>query len=174
MILLCAANLPASVKQSTQSAQNTAAPSPPITGQTASAPKIPVVRSLGFANCLVSSYSYIPDRSLVEDCALEHGISFEALNHCMSRVMETPPSEDDNPEKPSGLALVRRSFQHSMDVNATKSCTIRLDEKIWCVRDDGHWSDCGRTEAKRSDVGVVVDETERLWTERNKDLLRSS
>lgn len=164
VILLCATNIPASVDQDTK---KTISSSPSATGQAASFPKIPIVRSLGFANCMVSSYEYIPDRNLVENCALEHGVSFEAVNDCMSRVMENPPSEDNNPKKASGLSLVRRSFQHSMDVNVTKSCTIRLDEKIWCVRDDGKWIDCGHDDANRSEVGVLVDETERLWMEKN-------
>lgn len=24
----------------------------------------------------------------------------------------------------------------------TKSCTVRLDEQIYCIRDDGEWVDC--------------------------------
>ncbi|RFU29481.1 hypothetical protein B7463_g6857, partial [Scytalidium lignicola] len=38
---------------------------------------------LGFTMCLSRDYQDIPDRNLVEDCSLEHGIDFEKLNECM-------------------------------------------------------------------------------------------
>ncbi|KAI9649828.1 hypothetical protein NHQ30_002410 [Ciborinia camelliae] len=37
---------------------------------------------LGFTMCLTRDYKDIPDRSLVEDCALEHGMDFDKLNAC--------------------------------------------------------------------------------------------
>ncbi|KAF4631914.1 hypothetical protein G7Y89_g6219 [Cudoniella acicularis] len=40
---------------------------------------------LGFTMCLTRDYQDIPQRSLVEDCALEHGIEFEKLNECASK-----------------------------------------------------------------------------------------
>lgn len=30
----------------------------------------------------------------------------------------------------------------SPQVNATFSCTIRLNEEVYCIRDDGEWKDC--------------------------------
>ncbi|KAK7218739.1 hypothetical protein V2G26_006742 [Clonostachys chloroleuca] len=38
--------------------------------------------SLGFIMCLTKDYKHIPDRSLIEDCALEHAIDFQQLNDC--------------------------------------------------------------------------------------------
>ncbi|KAK3307564.1 uncharacterized protein B0T15DRAFT_493039 [Chaetomium strumarium] len=35
---------------------------------------------LGFTMCLTRDYKHIPQRSLVEDCALEHAIDFSKLN----------------------------------------------------------------------------------------------
>ncbi|KAE8447682.1 hypothetical protein EG329_010488 [Mollisiaceae sp. DMI_Dod_QoI] len=37
---------------------------------------------LGFTMCLTRDYHDIPSKSLVEDCALEHGIDFDKLNEC--------------------------------------------------------------------------------------------
>lgn len=31
---------------------------------------------------------------------------------------------------------------HFPQANVTKSCTIRLNNEIYCIRDDGEWSDC--------------------------------
>ncbi|KAK8052041.1 hypothetical protein PG993_003426 [Apiospora rasikravindrae] len=41
--------------------------------------------SLGFTMCLTRDYPDIPQRELVEDCALEHGIDFEKLNNCAAQ-----------------------------------------------------------------------------------------
>lgn len=141
MLMLCAANLPFE-----------------------SAPRTPVIRSLGFANCLISDYEQIPSRSLVESCTLEHGINFESLNQCASH-------EDDNlddpqdpiPDDPSGIALLRKSIKHSQDVGVKTSCTVRVDEKVWCVRDGGEWKDC----YNGSGVSTLVEEVERLYAQRN-------
>ena len=87
------------------------------------------VVSLGFATCLVLSYPRIPDRDLVENCALEHGIGFEALNACVS-------------EDGKGSDLLRASVGRSADAGVVKSCTVRVAGKIWCIRDGGQWKEC--------------------------------
>ncbi|KAI2615670.1 hypothetical protein GGR54DRAFT_642150 [Hypoxylon sp. NC1633] len=40
---------------------------------------------LGFTMCLTRDYKLIPQRELVEDCALEHAIDFEKLNDCAAQ-----------------------------------------------------------------------------------------
>lgn len=85
--------------------------------------------SLGFTNCLVMSYSKIPDRALVEGCALEHGIAFEDLNSCIS-------------EEGKGLDLLRESVERSHNAGVVKSCTVRVAGETFCVRDGGEWKDC--------------------------------
>ncbi|KAH6634497.1 hypothetical protein B0J18DRAFT_461661 [Chaetomium sp. MPI-SDFR-AT-0129] len=40
---------------------------------------------LGFTMCLTRDYKHIPQRSLIEDCALEHAIDFEKLNECATK-----------------------------------------------------------------------------------------
>lgn len=114
--------------------------------------------SLGFIMCLTKEYKMIPDRTLVEDCALEHAVDFQSLNRCAT------PDEGGH-----GLELLRASVQRTAQVsrpppnpssplrgsradpgtlppqaNVTTSCTIRLDDQIYCIRDGGEWKDCPR------------------------------
>lgn len=124
--------------------------------------RTPTIRYLGFANCLIGSYERIPEREFVQACALEHGLDFDAINRCAS-------SEQDDPAVGSkgGLALLRESARHSEAVDVSLSCTIRLDEKIWCVRNGRVWKDCAR-HGHGSQVHVLVDEVRRLWMEKNQ------
>ena len=108
-------------------------------------PDDPVI-SLGFSNCLTSSYPKIPSRGLVESCALEHGVSFQDLNNCIS-------------EEGKGLDLLMRSVERSEAAGVTKSCTVRVNNKPWCIRDGGEWKDC----QGGSDVQSLVAEIERLY-----------
>ena len=84
---------------------------------------------LGFANCMTSDYKDIPERSLVEDCALDSGVDFQKLNACIS-------------DEGEGMDLLRASVERSHEKHVTKSCTIRLDGKVRCIRDGGEWYDC--------------------------------
>ena len=85
--------------------------------------------SLGFSTCLIMSYQRIPDRDLVTQCALEHGIPFNDLNACIS-------------EEGKGLDLLEASVERSEKLGVKKSCTVRIDGRQWCVRDGGQWKDC--------------------------------
>ncbi|KAI5867015.1 hypothetical protein GGS23DRAFT_593745 [Durotheca rogersii] len=60
---------------------------------------------LGFTMCLTRDYKLIPQRELVEDCALEHAIDFDKINECATR--------DDGA---FGLALLRDSVKRTEDV----------------------------------------------------------
>ncbi|KAH8123545.1 hypothetical protein LI328DRAFT_94860 [Trichoderma asperelloides] len=60
---------------------------------------------LGFVMCLTKDYDLIPDRALIEDCALEHAIDFNKLNECAAR-----------DETAHGIELLRNSVQRSADV----------------------------------------------------------
>ena len=88
-----------------------------------------VKRSLGFSTCLVMSYDEIPARDLVEHCALEHGISFDAINDCVS-------------DEGKGPGLLQASVERTQKAGVTKSCTVRVANEIWCIRDGGRWKDC--------------------------------
>ncbi|PQK10954.1 hypothetical protein BB8028_0002g12720 [Beauveria bassiana] len=87
--------------------------------------------SLGFVMCLTKDYQHIPERSLVEDCALEHAIDMKKLNECATR--------DDGAH---GIDLLRASAQHSDDVNVNISATIRLDNEVYCVHNNRKWDYC--------------------------------
>ena len=85
--------------------------------------------SLGFSTCLTMSYRRIPSRDLVENCALEHGISFNDLNACIS-------------EEGKGLDLLEASVKRSEKAGVKKSCTVRVGGEQWCIMDGGKWKDC--------------------------------
>lgn len=93
---------------------------------------------------------------------MEHGIDFDALNQCASEEDDS----DGRDGRPSGLALLRASALHSEMLGVRTSCTVRLDEKVWCVRDGGVWKDCAQG-GEGSKVPVFIEEVERLWRERN-------
>ncbi|CAK1357956.1 hypothetical protein CB0940_07382 [Cercospora beticola] len=86
---------------------------------------------LGFTMCLTREYQKIPERALLEDCALEHGIDFERVNKCTS-----------NDDGELAVKRLQASFNHSASVGVTKSCTVRLNNEIRCIRDGGKWTDC--------------------------------
>ncbi|KAK3398228.1 hypothetical protein B0T20DRAFT_202858 [Sordaria brevicollis] len=103
---------------------------------------------LGFTMCLTKNYEEIPQRSLIEDCALEHAIDFDKLNECATK--------DDGAY---GISLLRESVKRSSAAGVTKSCTVRLDNKIFCIRDGGRWSDCPHG----SSVNDLVLAVEKLY-----------
>jgi len=108
---------------------------------------------LGFTLCLSRRYSEIPQKDLVHDCALEHGMDFGKLNDCASK--------DDGAY---GMGLLRKSVVRSQEANASISCTVRLDEKVRCVRDGGEWKDC----KEGSSVESLVGDINKLYAERNE------
>ncbi|KAJ6113524.1 hypothetical protein N7523_006841 [Penicillium sp. IBT 18751x] len=151
MLILCAANLPF----------------PPTDDEALlpqSYPRTPIIRSLGFANCLINEYQRIPEREFVHQCALEYGIDFESLNQCASQQNDDPDHGDNGDPPLSGIALLRKSALHSSSVDAETSCTVRLDDKTWCIHDSGAWKDCTQD---GSDPRVLADEVKRLYAERN-------
>lgn len=99
--------------------------------------------SLGFTNCLIASYSRIADRELVESCALEHGIDFEALNDCVS-------------EDGRGIDLLRDSIERSEAADVKRSCTVRVNGTQWCIRDGGKWKGCDQGHEPNDLVSEIV------------------
>jgi hypothetical protein len=126
---------------------------------------------LGFTLCLSLSYPDIPSQELVESCALESGIDKSRLEGCTSGQKDDSPKpnpegdEGDDGEDGGHVAwgLLKKSFKRSADANVTKSCTVRLNDEIRCIRDGGKWSDC----EGGSQVRDLVGDVERLWGERN-------
>ncbi|KAG5991307.1 hypothetical protein E4U54_003903 [Claviceps lovelessii] len=58
--------------------------------------------NLGFIMCLTRDYQNIPNRALVEDCALEHAIDIKAINDCATK--------DDGAH---GMELLRTSVERT-------------------------------------------------------------
>ncbi|KAI9836655.1 MAG: hypothetical protein M1819_001289 [Sarea resinae] len=108
---------------------------------------------LGFTMCLSNEYARIPGRDLVSDCALEHGMSFAELNECASA--------DSGAQ---GVDLLRKSVERSQEAGVKKSCTVRLDGEVRCVRDGGVWYDCEGGE----EWGDLVKDVERLYERYNQ------
>ena len=106
--------------------------------------------SLGFANCMIAEYDDIPARSLVEDCALEHGVDFDKVNKCLS-------NEDE------AIEMLRNSVERSDENNVTLSCTVRLAGDFRCIRDGGEWKQCEDGHSVKSLVGDV----EKLYDDMN-------
>ncbi|KAF4449916.1 hypothetical protein F53441_6835 [Fusarium austroafricanum] len=105
--------------------------------------------NLGFIMCLSRDYDDIPERSLIEDCALEFAIDFQRLNDCAVK--------DDGAY---GLSLLRNSIKRTADAGVTKSLTIRLDDKIYCIRDSGEWTDCPNG-AGVNDLIIAIEKLRR-------------
>lgn len=107
---------------------------------------------LGFTMCLSNSFDDIPRRELVEECALEHGMTMERLNTC---------TVDEDGEL--GLDMLKESFNRSASAGVTKSCTVRLNDKIRCIRDGGEWKDCEGGSSPQDLVEEINAEARRLW-----------
>ncbi|KAF1955861.1 hypothetical protein CC80DRAFT_516760 [Byssothecium circinans] len=103
---------------------------------------------LGFTMCLERDYQQLPKQWFIEECALEHGISFDKLNDCMSK--------DDGAY---GMGMLRDSVTRSANLSVSTSCTVRLDGKTRCVRDGGKWKDCG----DGSEPDDLISEIEKLY-----------
>jgi len=101
---------------------------------------------LGFTMCMSRNYAEIPSEDLVQDCALEHGIDFERLNHCLS--------VDDGAYS---RHLLKKSVQRSADKGVTKSCTVRVDDKEWCIRDGGKWAECSGGHQAKDLIEEIYD-----------------
>jgi hypothetical protein len=107
---------------------------------------------LGFSNCLISDYKDIPSRGLIQDCALEHGLDFDVLNECMSKDTGA-----------YGMGLLRDSVLRSKDLGVKTSCTVRLNDKVRCVRDGGEWKTC----TDGSKPGDLIRDVKKLFAEAN-------
>lgn len=74
---------------------------------------------LGFVMCLTKDYRHIPERSLVEDCALEHALDFQALNECATR--------DDGAH---GISMLRDSVARTSEVCLSNQAQAFLPRRL--------------------------------------------
>jgi len=86
---------------------------------------------LGFTMCLSRDYKDIPQYDLMADCALEHGIDLAKLDECAV-------SDDGG----FGAGMLRDSVRRSTEANVTKSCTVRVNEEVYCIFDNGEVKSC--------------------------------
>ncbi|KAE8398831.1 hypothetical protein BDV37DRAFT_275769 [Aspergillus pseudonomiae] len=70
--------------------------------------------ALDFNTCVLSDYERVPDKGLIEECA-------------------------DCANSEEGLELLISSVERSVAANANASCTVRVDNKVWCIRDNYEW-----------------------------------
>lgn len=96
--------------------------------------------------CLSRSYQEIPERELVEDCALEHGIDMYKINKCAA-----------SDEGSVGNDMLKASFNRSAEAGVQKSCTVRLDGEVRCIRDGGEWTDCDGGHRVKDLVGDILE-----------------
>ena len=97
---------------------------------------------------MTRQYQDIPQRELVEDCALEHGISMEKLSDCT-----------DRDEGSLGKDLLQASFNRTTEAGVTKSCTVRLNGEVRCIRDGGEWKDCDGGHEASDLVSDILEQT---------------
>ena len=107
---------------------------------------------LGFTMCMTKQFQDIPDKELVEDCALEHGISMERLNSCTVR--------DDGAY---GIDMLKSSFNRTAAAGVSKSCTVRLNGQVRCIRDGGEWKDCDGGYSAVDLVHDVEEQSKLNW-----------
>lgn len=81
---------------------------------------------LGFTYCLTRQYQKIPERHMIQDCAMEHGIDFARINDCLT--------QDDGGYVAD---LLQASFIRSAEANVSTSCTVSSNRsrKMWMVTD---------------------------------------
>lgn len=57
------------------------------------------------------------------------------------------------------MDLLSASIERSRDAGVATSCTVRVQEKSWCVRDDGEWKGCDHGHEVANLVAAVVNGT---------------
>ena len=103
---------------------------------------------LGFTMCMFRDYKDIPKRELVEDCALEHGIDVDKIASCTN--------EEDGT---LSVKRLQKNFNRTAEAGVTKSCTVRLNGEIRCIRDGGEWTGCDGGSTPQDLVNDIWD----LW-----------
>ena len=144
---------------------------------------------------MLNDYKEIPSHALVKGCALEFGVDFEKLNGCASEDhgsnglellrKSAERSRDAGVEKSctvSAYSSDRVLFQHNfvlltayLNVGTLLGISkadevdfhaqVRLNNKIWCIRDGGEWKGCSDG-SKPKDLIKAVN---KLYNNSNSD-----
>ena len=107
---------------------------------------------LGFVMCMTRQYEDIPKRELIEDCALEHGLSMADLDDCMNQG-----------DGSVALGMLQHSVNRTAEAGVTKSCTVRLDGETRCIRDGGEWTDCEGGSKAEDLVSDILNLWDAQW-----------
>lgn len=108
----------------------------------------PVKQSLGFTMCMSNQFEDIPSKELVEECALEHGMSFDKINECATAEGGA-----------FGMDMLRSSVNRTSALGIEKSCTVTVGDSIFAIRDGGEWKDL----RNGSSAVDLVNEVNRLY-----------
>jgi len=85
----------------------------------------PSLKWMDFAICQSSTQGSIPHNA--KDCAKQLQLDYDVIDHCATG--------------PLGRQLFSESIAKRKASGATKSCTLQLDDRTWCVR-DGVFKSC--------------------------------
>ena len=80
---------------------------------------------LNFTSCQAQSYRNVPDNAAT--CAKQSGFDADKLQSCVSSV---------------GQQLLFDSVNYSRSRNQSTSCTVLIENSLWCIRDGGAWKQC--------------------------------
>ncbi|KAF3930461.1 hypothetical protein ABW20_dc0108069 [Dactylellina cionopaga] len=101
---------------------------------------------LGFIYCMGRNYPEIPDETYVTECALSSGLDVQKLEECAA------------PEGTNGMELLRASARRAIKLGIHTSCTITVNGKQVCVRDNAQWKGCsGKPEDLISEIRKAYD-----------------
>lgn len=104
---------------------------------------------------MLVDYKEVANETYVRECASDAGVDFDELNKCASDIGEG-----------GGLELLQESVERSKKAGIKYSCTVRVEEKVWCVRDSGEWKQCGD---HGGSVEALVEEVKRVHEDRGRE-----
>lgn len=80
---------------------------------------------LNFTTCQAASYREVPNNAAA--CAKQSGFDGAKLQSCVSSV---------------GQQLLYDSVNYSRARNQSVSCTVLVEDRLWCIRDSSTWKQC--------------------------------
>ena len=59
--------------------------------------------------------------------------------------------------------LLQASFNRTTDAGVSKSCTVRLNGEVRCIRDGGEWKDCDGGHEASDLVADILELSNNSW-----------
>jgi hypothetical protein len=110
----------------------------------------PSLDYLPFSRALLEEYGKVTDQDFIKSAAEKAGIDFDELNRCVSNI---GPG--------GGMDLLVTSVERTEEAGVKKSCTVRVEGEVVCVRDDGQWKDCPHGSGVKDLVRLVKEAHQR-------------